>query len=559
MTLTSPLLNITVDAAGGLNTCPTNPFGVTGKNCTDIAVNGEPARVSDSSYLQDAQVGDLIRIPVSSTYEYLRVLVKTDSQHLTVQRGYLAPSYPAASHSGTALTMYCGAMNSNGMRESAWDYRDDPYGANAAWSTILADPYTTGGHRGIGGGVYVNAALTWYRGDPSACPKGILSTYGTCEQVRRGTLASSFSAPTLGVADDPPFGGILGFGNPNYVDSHPGPCFSQWCLNARPMDGGSSDGAAAMLGSAASPWVNVSGQLWKHAGAANSLSPKTLTTMAYVGRSPLVDFSGPVSSIATDATGAYRYCIALKAGECRPDSITGDVYVNAPFVSTPYCYYPGVANQGDDTHSICIGPLGAYTGNLVQFGNTQQDSIGMMTRRLGPAFARWNQYGVYWNTSATTNGQLAFSQVRWLDGVRHEDILTVLPSFPSSDSVSRNTFVPISISVPPPNGGGGNGVPSPGGSGSNAVVEFGYGENGSAGSFFCTSRQEACVATSSTMNQASPFYYEQSETYSGVSCASGCTVVVPALSQRVLYYRWKRLGGFGVLGAFSDTRAIVTP
>jgi hypothetical protein len=91
------------------------------------------------------------------------------------------------------------------------------------------------------------------------------------------------------------------------------------------------------------------------------------------------------------------------------------------------------------------------------------------------------------------------------------------------------------------------------------VVEFGYGENGSAGSFFCTSRQEACVATSSTMNQASPFYYEQSETYSGVSCASGCTVVVPALSQRVLYYRWKRLGGFGVLGAFSDTRAIVTP
>jgi hypothetical protein len=547
MTLTSTLLNITVDAAGGLNTCPTNPFGVTGKNCTDIAVNGEPARVSDSSYLQDAQVGDLIRIPVSSTYEYLRILVKTDSQHLTVQRGYLAPSYPAASHSGTALTMYCGAMNSNSMRESAWDYRDDPYGTNAGWSTILADMETTGGHRGVGGGVYVNAALTWYRGDPSACPKDILGQYGTCEQVRRGTLASSFSAPTLGVADDPPFGGILGFGNPNNVDSHPGPCFSQWCLNARPMDGGSSDGVAALVGSAASPWTVVSGQLWKHAGG-TAIKPKTITTLAYAGRWPLVDISGPSSSIPTDSTGSYEYCYALGAGECYSGSSAGDVYVNAPYISTPYCSYAGIAIQGDDTNSICVGPLGAHTGNIVQFGTTQRDSTGIMTRRLGPAFARWNQYGVYWNTSATTNGQLAFSQVRWLDGVRHEDILTVLPPFPTGDSVSRNTFVPVRLHTPPTRGRG-----------SNVVVEFGYGENGSADSFFCTSRQEACVAASSTVNQALPFYYEQSETYSGVPCASGCSVEIPALSQRVLYYRLKQLDASGAVVAVSDTRAIATP
>jgi hypothetical protein len=95
--------------------------------------------------------------------------------------------------------------------------------------------------------------------------------------------------------------------------------------------------------------------------------------------------------------------------------------------------------------------------------------------------------------------------------------------------------------------------------GSNVVVEFGYAENGSADSFFCTSRQEACVAASSSVNQALPFYYGQSETYRGVRCGAQCTVEVPALSQRILYYRWKHLDASGAVVAVSDTRATVTP
>jgi hypothetical protein len=527
-----------------LNTCPSNPFGITGQTCTDITVAGEPTLVQDGSYLQDTQVGDVIQIDS----EYVLIVAKADSNHLTVQRGYLSSTWPAASHTTTSLSMACGTLNSIGVHQSVWNYRADPYGQNAGWSTILTDAANVDGHAGSGVGVWVESTATWYRVGEAVCPKAILSTYGVCYQVRRGALAESISAPTLGVAEDPPFGGVLGMGNPNNVDSHPGPCLSQWCLDGRPMDGGSSDGAASLVGSTTSPWVNVGGQLWKSAGGASSLQPKILTTMAYVGRSPLVDVSGPASVIATDATGAYQYCVAFQAGECRPDSSAGDVYANAPFVSTPYCYYPGIANQGDDTNAICLGPLGAYTGNLVQFGTTQQDAMGVVARRLGPAFSRWNQQSVYWNMSMTTTGELGMSQVRWLDGVRHEDILTVLPSYPAGDSISRSTFVPIDMSVPPTNDGG-----------SNVVVEFGYGENGSADSFFCTSRQETCVAASSTVNQALPFYYEQSETYSGVPCASGCTVTIPALSQRILYYRWKQLNASGAVVAVSDTRAIATP
>jgi hypothetical protein len=538
-TLTSGLLTATAGGSGGLGTCPTNPFGVTGQ-CTAITVSGEPTLVQDGSYLQNTQVGDVMDIDSES----MRIVAKFDSNHLTVQRGYLGT--PIA-HTGTTLRMECSTKNWLGAHESVVNYRADPWGGNANWSTILIDPNNVGGHLGEGGGVRVNAAADYYNAGEAVCPSAILSRYGFCYQVRRGTMAEAILAPTLGVADDPPFGGALGVGNPNTVDSHPGPCQSTWCMDGRPMLGGGGDGAATMVGSASNPGVNIGGQLWKFVAGASQLKPKTLATMAYAGRSPLADVSGPGSAIATDASGSYQYCVALKAGECRPDSGAGDVYANAPFVSKAYCDYPGIAVAGDDTNAICIGPLGAYTGTIMQFGNTRQDTFGAMSRRVGTVFSRWNQHGVFWNASTSTNGQLAFSQVRWLDGVRSEDILTVLPPFPASDSISRNTFIPIAVKIPAR------------GTGSQISVEFGYAENGDAGSFFCTSRQEACVAASSGVNQASPFYFEQSETYSGVPCASGCTVAVPALSQRVLYYRWKQQDAAGNVVAVGETNAIVTP
>jgi hypothetical protein len=91
------------------------------------------------------------------------------------------------------------------------------------------------------------------------------------------------------------------------------------------------------------------------------------------------------------------------------------------------------------------------------------------------------------------------------------------------------------------------------------AVEFGYAENGDPGSFYCTSRQESCVAVSGAISPSTPFFYEQSETYSGAACSAGCTVAIPALSQRVLYYRWKYRDAFGKVIATSDIRATATP
>jgi hypothetical protein len=91
-----------------------------------------------------------------------------------------------------------------------------------------------------------------------------------------------------------------------------------------------------------------------------------------------------------------------------------------------------------------------------------------------------------------------------------------------------------------------------------AIVEFGYAENGDPGSFYCTSRRESCVAVSGAVSPSIPFSYEQSETYSGAACSAGCTVAIPALSQRVLYYRWKYRNALGQV-ITDPIQAVVTP
>lgn len=45
----------------------------------------------------------------------------------------------------------------------------------------------------------------------------------------------------------------------------------------------------------------------------------------------------------------------------------------------------------------------------------------------------------------------------------------------------------------------------------------------------------------------------------GVSCSSGCTVVVPALSRHVMYYRWRYLDSTGAVIATGATQSMVTP
>jgi hypothetical protein len=68
-------------------------------------------------------------------------------------------------------------------------------------------------------------------------------------------------------------------------------------------------------------------------------------------------------------------------------------------------------------------------------------------------------------------------------------------------------------------------------------VEFGYQEYGAPQLLNCTTRNDACIATASTVTSGNQPFYFASENPAGAPCASGCTIAIPAISQRVLYYQ----------------------
>jgi hypothetical protein len=88
-----------------------------------------------------------------------------------------------------------------------------------------------------------------------------------------------------------------------------------------------------------------------------------------------------------------------------------------------------------------------------------------------------------------------------------------------TDSIDRTNFIGAPVVLPPGSG--------------YARVRFGYAENGVPGQFYCTSRQEACLTDAAV----TPFAYAQTDTLTATDCRNGCTINVPALSGRILYYR----------------------
>ena len=117
-----------------------------------------------------------------------------------------------------------------------------------------------------------------------------------------------------------------------------------------------------------------------------------------------------------------------------------------------------------------------------------------------------------------------------------------LPPLVKQDDVDRSTFVRARIPCTAPQG---QGIAS-------AAIEFGYAEQGAPDQYYCTSRREACVAVSATVNDATPFYFAQTETYTRMPCAKSCTITLPVLPAHVAYYQVKFYDAQGVQVALGD-------
>ncbi|MDQ2950312.1 MAG: hypothetical protein M3Y27_30970, partial [Acidobacteriota bacterium] len=368
-----------------------------------------------------------------------------------------------------------------------------------------------------------------------------------CYQTRVGTDLPTIlmTPPSANPQFNPAFAGKRGSAQGDNTQSHPtgvglhsSSADRAYFLDGRPFNGGplsGSDGITMGSNPATQPF---GGQLWKFTSAQiPALDRKFIPTLATVGRMALKDISSPATGdvIVTGPTDSYKYCAAYLPNECRMGSATGDVYVNAPYVTKPYCASPGQATPGGDDFDICIGNNAMVYNSVVEVGLLDNQGKGGSQRVLTKAFARNRLLSVFWHPNALPNGRwMLIDSPYAADGFRSEIFVVKVPA-PIQDTFDRSTFEPVTVTVPPP---APPAVPF-----NNVIVEFGYTENGTTDNLNCTSRAETCAVGRSNnadaIDSANPYYFEISEAaaLTGTPCPSGCDIVVPAISQRVLYGR----------------------
>jgi len=232
-------------------------------------------------------------------------------------------------------------------------------------------------------------------------------------------------------------------------------------------------------------------------------------------------------------------CKVLNANECVSGSTAGQLYVQIPSLALTTCNGSGAA-----TVDICVGDFPVAGSSAIQTYWNRPNKQGVETN-LASTASRWGiasqrtLAGVAKGISYRNNTQFdtirIFPNGKWALSMRlmppgaTPDYWTEVLKIPPTifDSVNRTTFIPVQEQI--------GSVPT---GTNNIIAEFGYAENGSPASFYCTQRTEACVAVSSTVNETTPFYFA-SESYTGLSCASGCTITLPGYPARVIYWRVK--------------------
>lgn len=509
----------------------------------------------DFGYLQDAEVRDVFCAtadPGNYTYhngcgfyfqvEFFRLIIKNGNTYV-LERGY--PNTPGSPQPYYAQgpNAYLIAMPSscsstfeyfcqNGV--ALWNSQDDPYGTNTTGTTVLTNQKEEGGgHSYLRPGSSGNAV-------GQTCGEAIDGDYYRCYNGRVGTMPGILNAQNMRISLNPPFNGKTGVGSPNAVESHPShpQAIPRLGLPDYMLDGRPFNGSPDFTGSAQQPGVNIAGDLFKFVPAQTPrLRPKFLPTLASCGVHPLVDISGPSSQISENAANAYQYCIANAAGECRGGSQPGELFVNCPKTSRPYCGYPGVAVGPAELRDICVGDQGAHTSAITQTLVWKPDLSGKMSRVITHGLSLYKWIDVFWNAKGTPDGKWIFLRTNYVGGIRTELLLVKNPSLPPMDSINRGDFIRIREKV---------GKPGPGVH--NVVVEFGYDPQ-----FHCASRNESCL------NGADSEHKYASEALTGVPCQNGCEVVIPAIPQRVVYSRLRYRNSANQTIAYGPLQVRVTP
>ncbi len=301
------------------------------------------------------------------------------------------------------------------------------------------------------------------------------------------------------------------------------PLNARWVVDLHAMNPGSgtSQDSGNAAGSNFSRGTQVTGTttVWKFNG---STAPyKAMPVTAYAGHTLLQDVSSPATgNVITDST-PWQFCYAYTAGECRSGSASGDVYMSVPQAGGQTNYSLGLCyTNWFDENDPCAVNLQYHGASIVQGAVDRPDPNGQNFRKISTGFMG---PGIEFSFSAATMepaGQWTLFSCNWCNGYRSDIFMAKLPPFPSGQPVSSNNFVPVSVNL------------GPSAAYDQARVRFGYVEDGgNPSNFYCTQRADACMTSSAV----SPFAFV-SEGAAWASCSSGCTITVPSIPGRVLYY-----------------------
>jgi hypothetical protein len=267
--------------------------------------------------------------------------------------------------------------------------------------------------------------------------------------------------------------------------------------------------------------VLVAGTRNVYAVSGLSLSRKHFATLAITGDRILKDISGPGSLI--DDSKPFTYCVALVNGECRPNSVAGNIFANSPVRTSANCGASPPGSYPTLTYGICILNRTPYTIGVLQTDISRDSQAGDQSRLLAVAPIRPYAQTQFSVSYALANGKWAL----YLGEDHGFSGFNLVKASPIPDVSSRNplTFdrLKVDVSAPP--------------AAAKARVEFGYEEHGSPSQYRCTTRSETCVVTTATVVESAPFQWK-SETNNWLTItASRVKAEIPRIPGRVVYSR----------------------
>ncbi len=451
------------------------------------------------------------------------------------------------------------------------------------WSFIMTTPFSHGGDAGAALSlldptsvttpwVVGNYILTTSHGGDGASPTdGNITTY-TIDQT--GRYAIQFDKPFVNtiyqpipagsVSANPAFAGITcgGDGNcgpplQNYgslLQSKAPPRERVWGLDYRHINPAAGNGAEAdsrvgnggigylltLQGGTTQTYEVATDSTGKDSLSLGAPDPKRLPMIGAAGRYLLKDYSSATTGNVFGDLQSYGWCRAYNANECRTGSTAGKLYVSVPSTTAgDSCY----SNQYE-RNIPCVFTNSSATANIMQLDLSVKDLTGNQQRRLGYGLAGPLRQYQFNNARATPDGKYMIFPGNWVDGQRRELLMAELPPWPNPDSLDRTTFVPIPVAVDAdPNA-------------PNARIRFGYRENGPPDNFYCTTRQEPCSTDIPAQAPTDPYSFI-SETPKLQNCSNGCTINIPGISERVVYYVIDWLSGAGTVVRSSPLHAQV--